>query len=56
LGHLAKATKRWYVKDYILVSRNAMRGVTDCRVYASVQHRLTDHRLLVLSLHLSLGT
>ncbi len=40
LGHLAiwrhEATKRSYVKDYILVSGSAMRGVTDYRVYASV--------------------
>jgi hypothetical protein len=57
LSHLAtwrhEATKRWYVKDYIFVSRSAMCGVTNCRVYASVQHRLIDHRLLVLSLQVS---
>jgi hypothetical protein len=39
LGHLAtwrhEVTKRWYVKDYIIVSRSAMRGVIDCWVYAS---------------------
>jgi hypothetical protein len=54
LGHLAtwqhEATKRWYVNDYILVFGSAMRGVTNCQVYANVQHRLIDHRLLVLSL------
>jgi len=41
-GHLAtwqhEATKCWYVKDYILISGSAMRGMTDCWVYASVQH------------------
>ncbi len=40
LGHLViwrhDATKRWYVKDYILVFGSAMHGVTDCQVYASV--------------------
>jgi hypothetical protein len=58
LGHLAiqrhEATKRWYVKDYILVFGSAMRGVIDCRMYVSVQHRLTDHHLLVLLLQFSL--
>ncbi len=33
-----------------------MCGVTDCQVYANVQHRLIDHCLLVLSLQLSLTT
>jgi hypothetical protein len=54
LDHLAtwrhEVTKLWYVKDYILVFGSAMHGVIDCWVYANVQHRLTDHRLLVLSL------
>ncbi len=54
MGHLAtwqhETTKRWYVKDYILVFGNAMHGVINHRVYASVQHRLTDHCLLVLSM------
>jgi hypothetical protein len=54
LGHLVtwqhEAIKRWYVKNNILVSRSAMRGVIDCPVYANAQHRLTDHRLPVLSL------
>jgi hypothetical protein len=40
LGHLAtwqhKATKPWYVEDYILVFGSAMCGVTNCRVYANV--------------------
>jgi hypothetical protein len=42
-AHLATwqhaATKRWYVKDYILVSSSAMRGVSDCRIFRSVHLR-----------------
>ncbi len=57
-AHLAMwqhaATKRWYVKDYILVSGSAMWGVSDCRVFRSVHHGPSDHCLLGVSLQLHL--
>jgi endonuclease/exonuclease/phosphatase family metal-dependent hydrolase len=57
-AHLATwqhaATKRWYVKDYILVSGSAMRGVSDSRVFRSVHHGPSDHCLLVMLLQLHL--
>lgn len=46
------ATKRWYVKDYILVSGSTMRGVSDCRVFRNVHHGPSDHCLLGVSLQL----
>jgi hypothetical protein len=57
-AHLATwqhaTTKRWYVKDYILVSGSAMRGVSDCCVFCNVHHGPSDHCLLGVSLQLHL--
>jgi len=57
-AHLATwqhvTTKRWYVKDYILVSGSTMRGVRDCRIFRSVHHGPSDHCLLGVSLQLHL--
>jgi hypothetical protein len=43
MGHLTtwqhETTKRWYVKDYILVFGNATRGVINRRVYTTSTHR-----------------
>jgi hypothetical protein len=57
-AHLAMwhhaTTKRWYIKDYILVSGSTMRGVSDCCVFRSVHHGPSDHCLLGVSLQLHL--
>jgi len=57
-AHLATwqhaTTKRWYVKEYILVSGSAMRGVSDCCVFRNVHHGPSDHCLLGVSLQLHL--
>jgi hypothetical protein len=57
-AHLATwqhaSTRRWYVKDYILVFGNAMQGVSDYRVFRSVHHGPNDHCLLGVSLQLHL--
>jgi hypothetical protein len=47
-------TRAICVFHYVFMSLPTIFSITlHCRVYANVQHRLTDHRLLVLSLQLS---